>query len=167
MNNEKHSFLSLKKHHKTQLLDEVIQNEKRLGKKIVLTSGCFDIIHMGHILYLEEAKSLGDILIVAINSDISVKCLKGEQRPILDEKQRLRIIAELKSVDYSYLFDGANIANDILQISPDVFVIGEESVAEFPEEVQAAHQVDSEVYVIKRAHEFSTSEIIKRIRRDL
>lgn len=164
MNNKRHHPFHLNNHQETNGLSEVIQSAKKNRKRIVLTSGCFDLIHMGHILYLAEAKSLGDVLIVAVNSDISVKRIKGEHRPILDEKQRLRIISELKSVDYAYLFDSTHIANDIVLISPDVFVIGEDSVVDYPEEISAASKVGSKLYVIKRTPEFSTSTIIQRIR---
>lgn len=73
--------------------------------KIVFTNGCFDILHKGHVIYLEEAKNLGDFLIVALNSDLSVKNLKGESRPIVDEKGRMAVLAALECVDAVLLFD--------------------------------------------------------------
>ncbi|HMT52561.1 MAG TPA: D-glycero-beta-D-manno-heptose 1-phosphate adenylyltransferase [Saprospiraceae bacterium] len=97
---------------------------KDVGKKIVFTNGCFDLIHIGHVLYLEEAKSLGDILIVAANSDASVSKLKGPHRPIKDEYNRTHILAALASVDMVLVFDENDPYNIIKQIKPDVLVKG-------------------------------------------
>lgn len=97
---------------------------KDAGKKIVFTNGCFDLIHIGHVLYLEEAKSLGDILIVAANSDASVSKLKGPHRPIKDEYNRTHILAALASVDMVLVFDEKDPYNIIKQIKPDVLVKG-------------------------------------------
>ena len=93
-------------------------------KKIVFTNGCFDLIHIGHVLYLEEAKSLGDILIVAANSDASVSKLKGPHRPIKDEYNRTHILAALASVDMVLVFEENDPYNIIKQIKPDVLVKG-------------------------------------------
>lgn len=97
---------------------------KDVGKKIVFTNGCFDLIHIGHVLYLEEAKSLGDILIVAANSDASVSKLKGPHRPIKDEYNRTHILAALASVDMVLVFEENDPYNIIKQIKPDVLVKG-------------------------------------------
>ena len=97
---------------------------KDVGKKIVFTNGCFDLIHIGHVLYLEEAKSLGDILIVAANSDASVSKLKGPHRPIKDEYNRTHILAALASVDMVLVLDENDPYNIIKQIKPDVLVKG-------------------------------------------
>ena len=97
---------------------------KDAGKKIVFTNGCFDLIHIGHVLYLEEAKSLGDILIVAANSDATVSKLKGPHRPIKDEYNRTHILAALASVDMVLVFDENDPYNIIKQIKPDVLVKG-------------------------------------------
>lgn len=97
---------------------------KDAGKKIVFTNGCFDLIHIGHVLYLEEAKSLGDILIVAANSDASVSKLKGPHRPIKDEYNRTHILAALASVDMVLVFEEDDPYNIIKQIKPDVLVKG-------------------------------------------
>ena len=80
-------------------LKKIILTLKRKGKKIVFTNGCFDLLHYGHVKYLEDAKRKGDILVVAINSDASVRKLKGKNRPIVNQKDRLGLIAALESVD--------------------------------------------------------------------
>ncbi len=94
------------------------------SKKIVFTNGCFDIIHAGHISYLNEAKSLGDILIVGLNSDNSVKRLKGEGRPIICEKDRAYVLSSLKPVDYVIIFDEDTPYKLIKEIKPDILVKG-------------------------------------------
>ena len=101
-----------------------VKEWKDAGKKIVFTNGCFDLIHIGHVLYLEEAKSLGDILIVAANSDASVSKLKGPYRPIKDEYNRTHILAALASVDMVLVFEENDPYNIIKQIKPDVLVKG-------------------------------------------
>lgn len=105
-------------------LVKIISQQKALGKKIIMTNGCFDIVHAGHIAYLKEAKSLGDILIVAVNSDHSVKNLKGSQRPIHCLAHRQAVLAELQSVDYVVDFNEDTPLNIIIKLLPDVLVKG-------------------------------------------
>lgn len=94
------------------------------GKKIVFTNGCFDLLHIGHVRYLEEAKKLGDILMVGINTDASVKKLKGPTRPIQNENDRAEILASLKAVDHTVLFGEETPLQLIEAIAPDVLVKG-------------------------------------------
>lgn len=97
---------------------------RRQGKKIVFTNGCFDIIHYGHVHYLEQAKTRGDVLIVALNSDASVRRLKGPSRPIVRQKQRAGVIAGLESVDYVTVFNEETPLKLIQKIKPHVLVKG-------------------------------------------
>ena len=94
------------------------------GKKIVFTNGCFDLIHTGHTRYLAKARSLGDILVVAVNSDSSVRMIKGENRPINDEAARMETLAALQSVDFVTLFDERDPYLIISELQPDVLVKG-------------------------------------------
>ena len=94
------------------------------NKKIVFTNGCFDIIHAGHVQYLQQAKNQGDILIVGLNSDNSVKRLKGANRPINNQQDRKIVLEALRSVDYVIIFDEDTPYNLIKQINPDVLVKG-------------------------------------------
>lgn len=105
-------------------LSEVIENYRRQGKKIVFTNGCFDLLHIGHVRYLEEAAKLGDVLIVGINTDASVQKLKGPTRPIQNENDRAEILASLKAVDHTVLFQEDTPYNLIKQILPNVLVKG-------------------------------------------
>ncbi|GAB6281388.1 MAG: D-glycero-beta-D-manno-heptose 1-phosphate adenylyltransferase [Ignavibacterium sp.] len=107
--------------------EEIIEIRKKLkdeNKKVVFTNGCFDILHSGHIDYLNKAKALGDVLIVGINSDSSVKKIKGEKRPIISENERANIILNLKAVDYVIIFDEETPYELINFIIPDILVKG-------------------------------------------
>jgi len=97
---------------------------KRQNKKVVFTNGCFDLIHAGHVDYLMKAKKLGDILFVALNSDSSVKNIKGDKRPILKQDERAFIIANLKPVDYVTYFDEDTPLEIIRELLPDILVKG-------------------------------------------
>jgi rfaE bifunctional protein nucleotidyltransferase chain/domain len=99
-------------------------NSSNQNKKIVFTNGCFDIIHAGHVQYLQQAKNQGDILIVGLNSDNSVKRLKGANRPINNQQDRKIVLEALRSVDYVIIFDEDTPYNLIKQINPDVLVKG-------------------------------------------
>jgi D-beta-D-heptose 7-phosphate kinase/D-beta-D-heptose 1-phosphate adenosyltransferase len=143
---------------------QVEREQLRLaGKTLVFTNGCFDLIHAGHVRYLLEARALGDALAVAVNSDRTVRELKGEGRPILLETERAEVLAALGCVDYVVIFDDLNPQKVIASLLPDVLVKGgdwrvEQIVGR--EEVEAAGgQVISLPYV----EGASTSEIIDRI----
>lgn len=99
-------------------------NQHRVGKKVVFTNGCFDLLHVGHVRYLNEAKSKGDILVLGLNSDESVKRLKGPTRPIQNENDRAEILANLNSIDYVCLFCEDTPLELIKKVKPDVLVKG-------------------------------------------
>jgi len=105
-------------------LRTLVRTLRTRGRRIVFTNGCFDLLHIGHVRYLEKAKSLGDILIVALNSDQSIHQIKGSQRPIIPEKERAEVIAALGCVDYVILFDEPDPQNLIADLLPDVLVKG-------------------------------------------
>lgn len=105
-------------------LKKIVLKLMAQGKKIVFTNGCFDLLHYGHIKYLEEAKRKGDILIVAINSDASVRRIKGEKRPIINQRERQSLIAALESVDFVVLFNAQTPLEVIKELKPDILVKG-------------------------------------------
>lgn len=105
-------------------LKNIVLGLKARGKKIVFTNGCFDLLHYGHVRYLQEAKKRGDILIVAVNSDASVKRLKGNGRPLVHQADRLRILAAIQSIDYLLLFKEATPLKLIKELKPNVLVKG-------------------------------------------
>ena len=115
---------------KIQTLENIVRianTAHKAGKKIVTTNGCFDILHIGHIRNLKAAKRLGDILIVGVNSDVSVRKNKGPKRPIISEKDRMEILAELNFVDYVFTFSTKRPYPWIMKIKPDIHVKGQGS----------------------------------------
>jgi D-beta-D-heptose 7-phosphate kinase/D-beta-D-heptose 1-phosphate adenosyltransferase len=108
----------------TAELRPVLDILRATGKKIVFTNGCFDLIHTGHTRYLAKAKSLGDILIVAVNSDASVRAIKGDKRPITSEADRMETLAALEAVDFIVLFHEPDPYRIISELQPDVLVKG-------------------------------------------
>jgi rfaE bifunctional protein nucleotidyltransferase chain/domain len=148
-------------------LDDIILRfgrEKRNGKRVAFTNGCFDLLHPGHIRILESARALGDALIVGINSDASVKRLKGAGRPVLPELERAEILASLESVDAVVIFDEATPQRVIAAVLPDVLVKG----GDWPddqivgrEEVEAA---GGKVVRAEIVQGYSTTDILKKIR---
>ncbi len=105
-------------------LKALITKLRQEGKKIVFTNGCFDILHYGHAKYLQDAKNTGDILVVGVNSDASIRKIKGRNRPVVDENNRLRLLAALESVDYLVLFMETTPLKVIRGIKPDILVKG-------------------------------------------
>ena len=115
---------------KREDLQKLLSDLRKQGKTIVTTNGCFDILHVGHVRYLEETKKFGDILIVALNSDKSVRALKGAGRPINNENDRAEVLNGLKSVDYVVLFDEQSPAELLAEIKPDVHTKGADYTVE-------------------------------------
>lgn len=112
------------KHYTLPALLLKIQEWRRAGKKLVFTNGCFDLIHVGHVRYLEEAKSKGDILIVGLNSDSSVTALKGPKRPIMTQEDRTEILSALSSVDAVVIFSESSPLKLVEALKPDILVKG-------------------------------------------
>ena len=102
----------------------IVAGLKQAGRRIVFTNGCFDILHVGHVRYLKSAKALGGALIVGLNSDKSVKRIKGDKRPIVPEGERAEVLSSLRFVDYVVLFDEPDPYNTIAAIKPDILVKG-------------------------------------------
>jgi rfaE bifunctional protein nucleotidyltransferase chain/domain len=146
--------------------DELIDERARLraaGEKLVFTNGVFDILHVGHVRYLEAARALGDALVVAINSDSSVQTLKGPGRPLMNEKERAEILAALQAVDYVTIFDDLSPRTVIAELLPDLLVKGGDYALDQihgREEVEAA---GGRVVSLPFVEGVSTSAIIERI----
>jgi len=105
-------------------IEKTIKDLKRQGKTIVFTNGCFDILHIGHVRYLKEAKSLGDILVVGLNSDESIRYIKGPKRPIIPQEERAEILASIRYVDYVVIFNEPDPYNLISLVKPHILVKG-------------------------------------------
>ena len=136
---------------------------RRERKQLVFTNGCFDLLHPGHVRYLNQARSLGDALVVALNSDRSVRALKGEGRPILTQRERAEVMAALESVDYVTIFDEETPRELIAVLLPDILVKGGDwSIEEIVgrEEVEAA---GGKVLSLPYVEGSSTTDILERI----
>ena len=136
---------------------------KRLNKKLVFTNGCFDILHSGHVDYLNKAKELGDYLLVGLNSDFSVKKIKGEKRPIINEMERASLLDNLKCVDYVTFFDENTPEQLISSLIPDILVKGADWALDkiVGREIVVAN--GGEVKTIRFSCDQSTSKIINVI----
>ena len=151
-------------------LDQLLAERARLrtaGRRLVFTNGVFDVLHVGHVRYLAQARALGDELVVAINSDDTVRKLKGAGRPLINQSERAEILAALRAVSYVAIFDDISPRSLIAELLPDVLVKGGDWAIETivgREEVEAA---GGRVLSLPYRQGSSTSEIIERIRRTL
>lgn len=144
-------------------MKEIRQQLKNQNKKVVFTNGCFDLIHAGHINYLSKAKALGDVMIVGLNSDASVKRIKGSKRPILNETERSFIISNLKPVDYVTLFDEDTPKLLIEELLPDILVKGADWEIKNIVGKDVVIANGGEVKTIEFVNDQSTSNIIQLI----
>jgi D-beta-D-heptose 7-phosphate kinase/D-beta-D-heptose 1-phosphate adenosyltransferase len=144
-------------------IKKIRQQLKEAGKKVVFTNGCFDILHIGHVDYLTKAKAFGDVLFVGLNSDKSIKIIKGDKRPIIPQDERAILVLSLKPVDYVTFFDEPTPKELIDLIIPDVLVKGADWAIDkiVGREIVEAH--GGEVKTISFVNNQSTSKIINRI----
>lgn len=145
------------------VLAECLASFRSEGKRIVFTNGCFDLLHPGHIYTLTQAKALGDVLVVAINSDASVKRLKGERRPILNQEERTVMLSALAMVDYVTIFAEDTPLEVIRLLLPDVLVKGGDWGADAVVGREVVEANGGEVVLIPYQAGFSTTDIIERI----
>jgi rfaE bifunctional protein nucleotidyltransferase chain/domain len=136
------------------------------GERVVLTNGCFDLMHPGHIFLLEQAAAFGDRLIVALNSDGSVRRLKGEERPIIAENLRAYAVQSLRSVDGVFIFDGMRVVGEIRALAPDVYVrAADRTVTDLDsKELRALRSVGAAIEFVSLLRGFSTTEIVARVK---
>jgi rfaE bifunctional protein nucleotidyltransferase chain/domain len=148
-----------------EILKKIIDRHRKEGKKIVFTNGCFDILHVGHTRYLIEAKKQGDVLVLGLNSDESVRSLKGKERPLIPENERADVLAALESVDYITIFHELTPLELIEYLKPDIIlkggdweedqVVGRESVGKW----------GGRVIIIPEIKGSSTTNIIEKIKK--
>lgn len=144
-------------------LKKEVQKWKKNNDKIVFTNGCFDILHLGHIELLAKAADLGNKLIIAVNSDASIKFLKGEKRPILDEKSRSIIIASLEKVNAVIIFKESTPLDVIKKINPDIIVKGGDYIKEDVIGKNYIEKYGGEVIIFPLSKGFSTTSILEKI----
>jgi len=144
-------------------LRRIIADLKTKRKRIVFTNGCFDLLHIGHVRYLEKAKTLGDVLVVGVNSDSSVRKLKGRRRPILPEQERAEILSGLGCVDYVALFDEIDPLKLITSLKPNVLVKGGDWTKEQTVGKEVVERSGGEVVILPFVKGASTSNLIETI----
>lgn len=137
--------------------------EQNTGRKIVFTNGCFDILHRGHLEYLNEAKKLGDILVVGLNSDNSVRELKGPDRPVNNEKDREFMLLNLRAVDNVWIFNDLTPLKLIIDLKPDVLVKGGDWQIDQIVGAKEVLESGGEVFSLNFVDGYSTTNIIKKI----
>ena len=140
-----------------------IAKDRESGARIVLANGCFDVLHVGHVRYLEGARKLGDILIVGINSDAQVALQKGAGRPVLSANERAEIVVSLESVTYVTIFDEPTVEQLLLALKPDVHAKGTDYTAETVPERDVVRSYGGEVAIVGDPKDHSTSAIIARL----
>lgn len=155
-------------------LDKIISREraateiakrKRDGQRIVLANGCFDTLHVGHARYLAGAKQEGDVLVVGVNSDVSMRELKGPGRPILDEQARALLVAAVRDVDYVVLFSESNVEKLLEELRPDVHAKGTDYTTETVPEREVSKCLGIRVAIVGDPKNHSTREFLKAVRK--
>lgn len=144
-------------------LEALSKRLKDAGKRIVSTNGCFDILHVGHVRILEQAREFGDVLVVGINSDTSVRVLKGEKRPINAELDRAEVLAALKSVDYVTIFGEQTPVEFLKLLQPHIHVKGADYKPEQLEETPIVEQFGGRVEILPLVPNKSTTSVVDRI----
>lgn len=148
---------------KRENLQTLLNRLRSEGKTIVTTNGCFDILHVGHVRYLQKTKTFADIMIVCLNSDISVKKIKGPTRPINNENDRAEILCALECVDYVVMFDESSPENLLCEIKPDVHTKGADYTLETLPEAKSIIANGGRVEFISFVEGKSTTNVIKKI----
>jgi len=146
-------------------LKNELEELRKKGKKIAFTNGCFDILHVGHVRYLREAKKTADVLVLALNSDSSVRSIKGDKRPILNENERAEILAALEFVDFITIFEELTPLELIVCLQPDILIKG----GDWPEEKiigrEEVKKWGGRVAIIPEIEGKSTTNIVEKIKK--
>ncbi len=147
-----------------KVLIDVVKNLQNNNIKVAFTNGCFDILHSGHVKYLQEAKKFGDILIIGLNSDKSVKMLKGETRPLNSQFDRAQVLCALSCVDYVVIFDELSPVDLLKQIIPDVYIKGADYNLENLPEAKQLLKLGVQIEFVNFVEGKSTSSIIEKMK---
>jgi D-glycero-beta-D-manno-heptose 1-phosphate adenylyltransferase len=144
-------------------LKNIVSECRALGRKVVFANGCFDLLHAGHIRYLEAARALGDVLIVGVNSDACVSAIKGEGRPLQSEADRTEILASLECVDYVLLFEAPTVDGILRELRPDVHAKGTDYTPESVPERETVRAYGGHVAIAGDPKDHSTRDLIQTI----
>jgi len=146
-------------------LEAIVEDLLGHDGRVVLGTGCFDILHVGHVYFLEQASAQGDVLVIGVNSDDSVRRLKGTSRPIVGEFDRATMVGAVRYVDHVFVYDATEADEQIRALAPDVYVTGAESADAYPTELNSAREVGAAVHVIGRISERSTTRVVDDVLR--
>jgi rfaE bifunctional protein nucleotidyltransferase chain/domain len=137
------------------------------GKRLVFTNGCFDLLHVGHVRYLQAARELGDALAVALNGDASVRALKGDSRPINPEQDRAEVLAALECVDFVTIFPDVRVTNVVRQVRPHIYAKGGDYTVESlnPEERAVLEEAGAEIKILPLVPGKSTTSVVEKMKR--
>lgn len=141
----------------------IAANERAVGKTVVFTNGCFDILHAGHVRYLNGARTLGDCLIVGLNSDESVRRLKGPSRPINRQDDRAEVLAGMRAVDYVVIFEEITAEIIVAQVKPDIYVKGGDYAIKDLPESKIVNAYGGQIVLLPEVEGRSSSNIIKKL----
>lgn len=147
-----------------QGLHAILAEHRRAGRKIVFANGVFDLLHVGHVRYLQAARAEGDLLVVGINSDASTRKLKGEGRPVLTERARAALVAALCAVDYAVIFDELDVNSLLRELQPDVHAKGTDYTADTVPERELAAMLGIRVAIVGDPKQHSTRDLLARLR---
>jgi len=145
-------------------LQEAIAAAKKDSQRIVFANGCFDVLHVGHVRYLQGAKALGDVLVVAVNSDEQVRKQKGEDRPLIPQDQRAEIVSAFAAVDFVTVFDEPTVAELLLALKPDIQAKGTDYTEDTVPERDVVRSYGGRVAIAGDAKDHSSATMIERIR---
>ncbi len=147
-----------------EALRQRLAEHRRQGERIVLANGCFDILHVGHVRYLEGARREGDVLVVAVNSDASERAIKGDGRPVLPQQARAELVAALGAVNYVVIFDEPNVEALLDELKPDVHAKGTDYTVETVPERETARRLGVRIAIVGDAKQHSTRDVLTRLR---
>ena len=144
-------------------LIKIAQTERANGKRIVFANGCFDVLHVGHVRYLEAARELGDVLIVGINCDAQTRRLKGEGRPLVPQDQRAEIISSIEAVDFVTIFEEPTVTQLLLALKPDIHAKGTDYTEDSVPERDVVRSFGGRVAIVGDPKDHSSSEMIEKL----
>jgi rfaE bifunctional protein nucleotidyltransferase chain/domain len=145
-------------------LQQQLAGQRARGRRVVMANGCFDVLHVGHVRYLEGARREGDVLVVCVNSDSSERRLKGAGRPVLPQDARAQLVAALRCVDYVVIFDDRTVEPLLQALRPDVHAKGTDYTAETVPERDVAAKLGIRVAIVGDPKDHSTTELLARLR---